>query len=876
MAFGDLVAEDRSDGAVDVADGHGGGDFFTLLNGRFAQVQERGDVERAVDAVILHFGAEASDFRADVRLIKQIRKVDATGFPVVDGSAGLQHFRAAHHFLQRAEAKLGHEFAHFHGDEAHEIGGMLRIAAKLGAQLWILGGDADGAGVQMADAHHDAAQRDERSRGEAELLSAQQRGDDDISAGFHLAIRFDDDAAAQIVEDESLMSFSEAEFPWQAGVLHGGLRGGTGAAIETGDENDVRVCLGHTGGDSADADFGDELHTDACGTVRILQVVDELGQIFNGVDVMMRRRRDEAHTRRGAAHLGNPRINLRAWKLTTFTGLGTLGHLDLDFPCLGKIEAGDAETTGSHLLDGAVFGVTPLVGPGVTCLIFAAFTGVRLAADTVHGDGERLVRFAGDGAVAHRARLEALHDGLDGFDFFDRHRFACLKVQQAAQSVELLDLRVHQRGVLLEGFVVAGADSLLQGVDRERIEEMCLAFLAPLVITADVEGVDLGIALWEAAQMTLDGFFGDDLDVAAFNAGGGPGEVFVHYALAETDGFKDLCAAIALHRGDADLRGDLDDALGGGLDEVIHRRLVVDLDQQTLTDHVVESFESEVRIDRSATVADERAEVMHFARFARFQHEVALGAGALADQVMMQAAHGEQGRDGSLVSADTTVGKDQDVPALGDQFVCFGADPGHGFFEADGTLLRIKQDVDGGGFELSLSHVFELGQIFVAEDRRLELDQMAAFGRRIEQVALSADGSDWRSDDFLAYTVDRRVRDLGEELFEVVVKQLRFVGQDGQRNVGAHGADGFHALSAHGNHELAQVFKAVTKGLLTLQHGLVVRRGHWLTVLDVSKVYKVLVQPFAVRFFSGDLRLDFIIRDDAAFLHVHDEHFARL
>ena len=36
----------------------------------------------------------------------------------------------------------------------------------------VLGGHADRAGVQVADAHHDAAERDQRRGGEAELLGA--------------------------------------------------------------------------------------------------------------------------------------------------------------------------------------------------------------------------------------------------------------------------------------------------------------------------------------------------------------------------------------------------------------------------------------------------------------------------------------------------------------------------------------------------------------------------------------------------------------------------------------------------------------------------------------------------------------------------------
>ena len=112
----------------------------------------------------------------------------------------------------------------------------------------------------------------------------------------------------------------------------------------------------------------------------------------------------------------------------------------------------------------------------------------------------------------------------------------------------LLDLRVHEGRVLLEGLVAAGADGLLQRVNRERVEEMGLTFLSPLIVTAHVEGVHLGITIWKAAHVALDGFFGDDADVAAFDACGGPGEVLIHHALAEAHGFKDLRTAVALHR----------------------------------------------------------------------------------------------------------------------------------------------------------------------------------------------------------------------------------------------------------------------------------------------------------------------------------------
>ena len=93
------------------------------------------------------------------------------------------------------------------------------LAGELLAQPRVLRGDADRAGVQVADAHHDAAERDQRRGGEAELLGAEQRGDDDVAAGLELAVGLDHDAAAQVVEHQRLVRLGQAQLPRQAGVL---------------------------------------------------------------------------------------------------------------------------------------------------------------------------------------------------------------------------------------------------------------------------------------------------------------------------------------------------------------------------------------------------------------------------------------------------------------------------------------------------------------------------------------------------------------------------------------------------------------------------------------------------------------------------------
>ena len=58
-------------------------------------------------------------------------------------------------------------------------------------------------------------------------------------------------------------------------------RRGAGAAVVTGDQYDVGVSLGYAGRHRADADLGYQLDVDPGVRIRILQIVDELGQILD-------------------------------------------------------------------------------------------------------------------------------------------------------------------------------------------------------------------------------------------------------------------------------------------------------------------------------------------------------------------------------------------------------------------------------------------------------------------------------------------------------------------------------------------------------------------------------------------------------------------
>ena len=69
---------------------------------------------------------------------------------------------------------------------------------------------------------------------------------------------------------------------------------------------------------------------------------------------MVRRRGDELDARSRVTHLGDPRRNLGARKMSAFARLGALGELDLQVGGVHQVVAGHAETCRCDLLDLAV------------------------------------------------------------------------------------------------------------------------------------------------------------------------------------------------------------------------------------------------------------------------------------------------------------------------------------------------------------------------------------------------------------------------------------------------------------------------------------------------------------------------------------------
>ena len=65
---------------------------------------------------------------------------------------------ATYHVGKFTESELSHEFANFLSNEVHEVNRVLRIAREVLTEFRVLRRNTNRAGVEVANAHHDATE----------------------------------------------------------------------------------------------------------------------------------------------------------------------------------------------------------------------------------------------------------------------------------------------------------------------------------------------------------------------------------------------------------------------------------------------------------------------------------------------------------------------------------------------------------------------------------------------------------------------------------------------------------------------------------------------------------------------------------------------
>ena len=393
-------------------------------------------IQRAFQPMILRLHLTTRHVSRHGRVVEHPREIQPLRLPVFDAAPHVQELRATDQLVEGAHPQLRHQLAHLVGHEEEVVHDVLGLAGKTAAQHRILRGHAHRAGVEVALAHHDAALGHQRCRGKAEFIGPQDAADHHVAPGLHLTIGLDAHAAAQTVEHQRLLRFGKPQLPRCTGMLERRQRAGARAAIVAGNGDVVGLGLGDTRCHRAHTHFRHQLHRNGGAVVGVLQVVDELGNVLDGIDVVVRRRRDESHARHRAAQPRNVVADLVAGQLPALARLGALRHLDLDLVGRGQVFGGDTKAPGCHLLDARaqrVAGLQGIVGfhhilaqhagqrgtgPDGDALqilpvahrILTALTGVGLATDAVHGHGQRGMCLGRDGTQRHRSRGEALDD----------------------------------------------------------------------------------------------------------------------------------------------------------------------------------------------------------------------------------------------------------------------------------------------------------------------------------------------------------------------------------------------------------------------------------------------------------------------------------
>ncbi len=282
---------------------------------------------------------------------------------------------------ERASAELREAIADFFGQRA-EIGcDHLWLSVETSAEFFVLRGNADRAGVEMALASHHAADREERGGAETEFVCAKECANDNIARKFQAPIDTERDTRTEPCADQRVVRFAETDFPRQARVFDGRERRRAGTTVVAADGDDVGSSFGNTCGDDSHACAAHELHADARAGIDGAQVMDKLCQVFDAVNIVMRRRRNERGAGRRVADARDVFGDFARRELAAFAGLGALRHFDFELFGMNQIIRGDAESARGNLLDLVGRGGLKAVGVG----IFAAFAGVAASADHIHG-----------------------------------------------------------------------------------------------------------------------------------------------------------------------------------------------------------------------------------------------------------------------------------------------------------------------------------------------------------------------------------------------------------------------------------------------------------------------------------------------------------
>ena len=224
-----------------------------------------------------------------------------------------------------------------------------------------------------------------------------------------------------------------------------------------------------------------------------------------------------------------------------------------------------------------------------------------------------------------------------------------------------------------------------------------------------------------------------------------------------------------------------------------------------------------------------------------------------------------------MVGVDVPVGEDQHRVPLADLLRGEPADPLQPLLQPLHPAVGTEGHGDRGGRELALGDVADGLQVGVAQDRGRHLQPLGLGGPLLEEVAPRPEAGRQRHHQLLADRVDRRVGDLGKELFEVSEEVDGTLAEDGERSVVAHRAHGLLAVSRHRGEEHLQLLLGVAEDAMLDEEGAGVGVGWVGDPVQLVESDGALADPIGVGVAPAEHALDGVVVQDLAGLGVDQE-----
>src|SRR5438105_13107461 len=117
------------------------------------------------------------------------------------------------------------------------------------------------------------------------------------------------------------MSFAQTNFPRKTGVLYGGQRRRAGTAVVAADRDHVGARFGDASSNNAYAGAGNKFYADASAGIHGPQIVNQLRELFDAVNVVVRWRRNQGRARRGVPDARDVFADFLCGQLAAFTRL---------------------------------------------------------------------------------------------------------------------------------------------------------------------------------------------------------------------------------------------------------------------------------------------------------------------------------------------------------------------------------------------------------------------------------------------------------------------------------------------------------------------------------------------------------------------------